>query len=98
MQALKTLLHEPEPPFTVLLDPESSVVQDKFGTTLYPETWIIDPSGVIRARFDGARDWSDAMVLDLIDSFARPLACGVEFESGRPSGAEAGVCDEAGSS
>ena len=98
MQALKTLLHDPEPPFTVLLDPESSVVQEKFGTTLYPETWIIDPSGVIRARFDGARDWSNAMVLDLIDSFARPLACGVEFESGRPSGAEAGVCDEAGSS
>ena len=96
MSALRTLLREPKPPFPVLFDPESTVVRDKFGTTLYPETWIIDPKGVIRARFDGARDWSNAMVLDLIDSFERPLACGVEFESGHPSGAEAAICDESG--
>ena len=70
--ALKTLLHETKPPFPVLLDPESSVVRDKYGTTLFPETWIIDPKGVIRARFDGARDWSNAMVLDLIESIRAP--------------------------
>jgi peroxiredoxin len=98
MSALQTLLREPKPPFTVLLDPESTVVHDKYGTSLYPETWIVDPSGVIRARFDGARDWSNAMVLDLIESFQRPIACGVEFESGRPRGAEAIICDEAGAS
>jgi peroxiredoxin len=98
MSALKTLLHDPVPPFKVLLDPESTVVHDKYGTSLFPETWIIDPHGVIRARFDGARDWSNAMVLDLIESFERPIACGVEFESGRPTGAEAEVCEEAGSS
>ncbi len=96
VSALQTLLHEPKSPFPVLLDPESTVVQGKFGTTLFPETWIIDPAGVIRARFDGARDWSNALVLDLIDSFERPLACGVEFESGRPSNASAAVCEEAG--
>jgi peroxiredoxin len=96
MSALQTLLREPKPPFPVLFDPESTVVRDKFGTTLYPETWIIDPKGVIRARFDGARDWSNAMVLDLIESFERPLACGVEFESSRPSGAQATMCDESG--
>jgi peroxiredoxin len=98
MSALQTLLHEKELPFTVLLDPESTVVHDKYGTTLFPETWIIDPEGVIRARFDGARDWSNAMVIDLIESFARPLACGVEFQSGRPSGAESAICDESGAS
>jgi hypothetical protein len=38
------------------------------------------------------------MVLDLIESFERPVACGVEFESGRPSGSEAAICEEAGSS
>jgi peroxiredoxin len=96
MSALQTLLRESKPPFPVLFDPESTVVRDKFGTTLYPETWIIDPKGVIRARFDGARDWSNAMVLDLIESFERPVACGVEFESGRPSGADAAICDESG--
>jgi len=99
MSALQTLLHEPKgPPFSVLLDPESSVVHDKYGTTLFPETWVIDPEGVIRARFDGARDWSNAMVLDLIESIERPMTCGVEFQAGRPSGAEAAICDETGAS
>jgi peroxiredoxin len=100
LSALRTLLREPkgELPFPVLLDPDSTVVKDKFGTTLYPETWIIDPAGVIRARFDGARDWSNAMVLDLIESFKRPPACGIDFESGRPSGADVAICEESGSS
>ena len=53
----------------VLLDPEKSVVRDLFGTRLYPETWIVDPHGVIRARVDGARDWSSAVALDLLESF-----------------------------
>jgi peroxiredoxin len=98
MSALKTLLHEEKgPPFTVLLDPESNVVHDKYGTELFPETWIIDPKGVIRARFDGARDWSEAMWLDLIESFERPAPCEIEFESGKPTGPEAPICDESGS-
>ena len=33
------------------------VVGDSFGTKLYPETWFIDPKGVVRARVDGARSW-----------------------------------------
>jgi peroxiredoxin len=98
VSALQTLLHEPKPPFPILLDPESTVVHDKYGTKLFPETWIIDPKGVIRARFDGARDWSNAMVLDLVESFGRPATCAVEFESGKPVGAEATICEESGSS
>jgi peroxiredoxin len=97
MSALKTLLHDEDPPFKVLLDPESSIVRDKYGTQLFPETWIIDPKGVIRARFDRALDWSDAMVLDLIESFGRPAPCEIEFESGKPSGPDAVKCDESGS-
>jgi peroxiredoxin len=69
-------------PFSVLLDPESSVIRDKYGTHLFPETWLIDPNGIIRARFDGARDWSTPMVLELIDSLAKPLACDIEFFAG----------------
>ena len=96
VSALHTILRDTKTPFFVLLDSESSIVQGKYGTSLFPETWIIDRKGVIRARFDGARDWSNAMVLDLIESFDRPTACGVEFESGRASGPEAAVCDESG--
>jgi len=94
--ALKAALRE-KAPFPVLLDPEANVVRDQYGTHLFPETWIIDPQGVIRARFDGSRDWSNAMVIDLIDSFERPAACDIEFEAGNASGAEAALCEEAGS-
>jgi peroxiredoxin len=96
LSALQTLLREPKPPFQVLFDPESNVVHDKFGTELFPETWVIDPKGVIRARFDGARDWSNALVLDLIESFERPVTCGLEFQSGKPVGAEAAICEDSG--
>lgn len=56
-------------PLRVLLDPDRAVVRDRFGTRLYPETWVIDPEGVIRMRVDGARDWSTAVALDAIESF-----------------------------
>ena len=96
LTALQTLLHEPRPPFMVLFDPESNIVHDKYGTELYPETWVIDPKGVVRARFDGARDWSNALVLDLLESFQRPVSCAVEFQSGKPAGGEAAICEDSG--
>jgi cytochrome c biogenesis protein CcmG/thiol:disulfide interchange protein DsbE len=57
------------PDLTVLLDPEKKVVRDLYGTVRYPETWIVDARGVIRLRVDGARDWSDALSMDVFDLF-----------------------------
>jgi peroxiredoxin len=54
---------------TSLLDSERKVVTEKFGTNLFPETWIIDANGVVRFRFDGAMDWSDPVALDLIRAY-----------------------------
>lgn len=54
---------------TVLLDPQREVVREKFGTRLYPETWVIDPEGVIRLRVDGRRDWSSPLVMDVLESY-----------------------------
>jgi peroxiredoxin len=51
----------------ILFDPDKAVVRDKFGTRLYPETWVIDPEGVIRVRIDGARDWSAPIALEMVD-------------------------------
>ena len=65
IDTLKSVLREPEPPFAVLMDPESKTVRGQFGTSLFPETWIIDKQGVIRERFDGAREWSNATVIEL---------------------------------
>jgi thiol-disulfide isomerase/thioredoxin len=80
------------PNFLTLVDSESKVVREKFGTKLYPETWFIDPHGVIRARFDGPRDWSDPLILDFVDSLSRPLTCGVQFTNRVPGGGAQSIC------
>lgn len=54
---------------TSLLDTERAVVNGRFGTKLFPETWIIDANGVVRLRYDGALDWSDPVALDLIRAY-----------------------------
>ncbi len=45
------------------VDPERTVVGGRFGTRLFPETWVIDPRGIIRARFDGARGWNEILAI-----------------------------------
>ncbi len=82
------------PPFVVGVDPESDVVAGKYGTKLYPETWLIDPRGVIRARFDGARDWTSPLVHDLIDELKQPMSCSVEMENGRSMGEDLTTCED----
>lgn len=60
-------LFKPSSQLKVLFDPDKAVVRGKFGTRLYPETWIIDAEGVIRARVDGGRDWSAPIALQMVD-------------------------------
>lgn len=100
---LKSVLSGP-PPFEVLVDPDSDVVAGKFGTDLYPETWFIDPKGVIRARFDGARDWNQALPIDLAKSFEVQNSCStglldpepLRFSRGHAMGKLAGICQDVG--
>lgn len=88
----RDLLGVEQPPFVVLFDPELEVIQDKFGTVKYPETWLIDPRRVIRARFDGDRDWSAPLALEVVEMLRRPWGCPVEFAASRPVGRFASVC------
>ncbi len=83
-----------DPPFTVLIDSENVVVREKYGTKLFPETWFVDKSGIIRARFDGPRDWDGALPLDIAKSLATPIPCEVTYSHGRPTGEHAGFCAE----
>jgi peroxiredoxin len=83
-----------DPPFLVLLDTDSKIVGEKYGTKLYPETWYIDPSGVIRARFDGQRDWASALSVDLAESFHGLLPCDVGFTNGQLQNDTLGVCGD----
>ncbi len=83
-----------EPTFPVLFDPDGKIVREKYGTKLFPETWIIDPQGVVRARFDGARDWSTAISIEIGNMVQKGSGCPVEFAKGRPEGQFAGLCDD----
>jgi peroxiredoxin len=89
---LSSVLNEP-PAFRTVVDSDSAIVFGKYGTKLYPETWFIDPNGVIRARVDGPRDWHDlaSLAVDLSRSLSGPLSCEVEFFDRQPTGS---LCDE----
>lgn len=81
-----------EPSFTILFDPEAKVVGERYGTKLFPETWIIDDDGIIRARFDGEKDWSGSLAVEIGEMVAKPLGCPIEFVEGMPRGKFAAIC------
>jgi cytochrome c biogenesis protein CcmG, thiol:disulfide interchange protein DsbE len=55
---------------TVILDPDDKSNR-AFGTTRPPETYIIDPQGMIRRRFIGAQDWNTPEIQNYIRSLER---------------------------
>jgi thiol-disulfide isomerase/thioredoxin len=90
---LKTVLRGP-PPFQVLFDPDAKVVTGEYGTRLFPETWLLDKKGIIRARFDGAREWNNPLVVNFIDALRGGDYCPVKID-GRSLGGKAGkLCEE----
>jgi peroxiredoxin len=90
---LKVVINGPVP-FPVLSDPEGKVVRELYGTRLFPETWVIDPKGVIRARFDGARDWSASLAIEVGDMVQKPSGCPIDFFKGEARGRFAAVCED----
>lgn len=81
--------------FPVGVDPEGAVIADTYGTKLFPETWFIDPDGVIRARIDGARsNWDSPLVIDFAKSLVGPVSCPIRFAKGAAKGNEAGLCKD----
>ena len=52
----------------ILFDPDRHVVSRAYGTRLFPETWVIDPHGIIRARFDHPLDWASPVLLGYLTS------------------------------
>jgi len=84
-----TLKDDPAPP--VLFDPELDVVGGRYGTRLFPETWIIDADGIIRARFDGSKPWSSSLAVEVVEKLGKG-SCPMEFFKGSPRGTFAGLC------
>lgn len=90
---LKTVLRA-APPFPVLFDPDTKVMQGKFGERLVPETWFIDKQGVIRARFDGARDWTNPLYVNFVDALRGGEFCPVKIDGRSLSGKAGKICEE----
>lgn len=91
-ETLQVVMNGEEPSFPVLFDPDLEVVKDKYGTSLYPETWIIDPQGYIRARFDGEREWASPFAIEVADMAGKGPGCPVGFAKGQPTGPFASLC------
>jgi peroxiredoxin len=47
---------------TTVRDPDQTVAT-KYGTTGWPETFVIDRNGLIRRRFISAQDWNDPEII-----------------------------------
>jgi thiol-disulfide isomerase/thioredoxin len=90
---LRSVLGGPAP-FDVLIDPGGEIVTGKFGTKLFPETWFIDGRGIIRARIDGARDWSGPMPLEFAETLEGLASCPIRFTRGRATGDFAALCED----
>jgi peroxiredoxin len=53
--------------FPILLDPQRRVAE-RYQAFRFPETWLIDPGGVLVARFIGPKDWDAPAYADRIRS------------------------------
>lgn len=82
---VQTMFGKQPPPFPIAFDPDAKIVRDKYGTKLFPETWLLDPAQTIRARFDGvpmageACDvaWRSPLMLSAIDALRAPAVCDI---------------------
>jgi peroxiredoxin len=55
--------------FLTVLDP-SKESYNRYGATGYPETFIIDASGIVRRKFVGPIDWTSPDILEYLDKFS----------------------------
>jgi peroxiredoxin len=61
-EGVKAFFPHGKPAFRVLLDPGREIAVT-YGTVKFPETYLVGPDGVLKAKFIGARDWSDARII-----------------------------------
>jgi peroxiredoxin len=56
--------------FPVALDPDQTVAST-YGTSVFPETYILDRQGRVAEKIIGGRDWEDPLMVSFVDSLAR---------------------------
>ena len=79
---------KPPRPFKIAYDADNAIVRGKFGTKLFPETWLLDRAGTVRARFDGIPfagescdvAWQSPLLLSAIEALEAPAVCDITFD------------------
>jgi hypothetical protein len=51
--------------FLTVRDPDQKS-NNLYGTFRFPETYIIDRSGIVRRKFIGAADWTSPEIIDFL--------------------------------
>jgi len=54
--------------YPIVLD-KGAAVSRAYGTSKYPETYLIDAQGRMKVKFVGPRDWSDPRILTLLEQY-----------------------------
>ncbi len=54
------------PPFQLLLDADKAV-STRYGSSAYPESYLIGPDGTLLYKFVGARDWSSIAAIKILE-------------------------------
>lgn len=56
--------------FPVARDPDQTVAST-YGTSVFPETYILDRQGRVAEKIIGGRDWEDPLLVSYVDTLAR---------------------------
>jgi thiol-disulfide isomerase/thioredoxin len=67
-EPIEKFLAAPRTPYRVALD-EGAKVSRTYGTTQFPESYLVDRDGKLRLKFVGPRNWTDANVATLLQEF-----------------------------
>jgi thiol-disulfide isomerase/thioredoxin len=57
------------PPTYAVAHDQNARISQLYGTTKYPESYLIDSSGTLRLKFIGPRNWTDPAVFTLLASY-----------------------------
>lgn len=71
LQKMK-LDRDPPPNIIIAHDPKKEVSKNIFGTIVYPETILINRSGVMVYKIAGAANWLDEEIKEIIEKAALP--------------------------
>ncbi len=70
--ALEKFVAEHRLSFPIARDPDQAVAS-RFGTSKFPETYIIDRDGKVAEKIIGAFNWQDPRISTFVEGLARPV-------------------------